>query len=58
MSSKPSYVVFSNKKLEANFEKLKNGKSEDKQLYESITEAIDDIKNDHCWQSDWGLKAW
>lgn len=38
-------VVFENKELEKNFEQLKQGKFEEKQLYEFITRAIKDLKN-------------
>ena len=44
MSDKPIYVAFSSPKLEKNFVKLKEGKFEDKQLYEFIERAIDDLK--------------
>ncbi len=44
MSDKPIYVAFANPKLENNFDKLKEGKFEDKQLYEFIERAIDDLK--------------
>ena len=36
MNSKPIYVAFANPKLEKDFEKLKQGKFEDKQSYEFI----------------------
>lgn len=45
MSDKPIYVSFANPKLEKDFEKLKEGKFEDKQLFEFITRAITDLKN-------------
>ena len=44
MNSKPIYVVFANPKLEKDFGKLKQGKFEDKQLYEFIERAISDLK--------------
>ena len=44
MSDKPIYVAFASPKLEKNFDKLKEGKFEDKQLYEFIERAIDDLK--------------
>ena len=44
MKDKPIYVAFANKKLESNFEKLQKGKFEDKQLYEFIERAINDLK--------------
>lgn len=44
MNSKPIYVAFANPKLEKDFEKLKQGKFEDKQLYKFIDRAISDLK--------------
>ena len=44
MNSKPIYVVFEEKKIENEFETLKEGKLEDKQLYGFIYEAIKDFK--------------
>ena len=44
MNSKPIHVAFANPKLEKDFEKLKQGKFEDKQLYEFIERAILDLK--------------
>ena len=49
MSNKPIYVAFANPKLEKNFEKLKQGTFEDKQLYDFIQRAILDLKkNPRC----------
>ena len=45
MNSKPVYVIFGDKKVESEFEALKEGKSEDKQLYEFIDRAINDLKH-------------
>ena len=45
MNSKPIYVTFGDKKVEIDFESLKDGKVEDKQLYSSIDRAIIDLKN-------------
>ena len=42
---KPIYVTFGEKKIEEEFEVLKEGKFQDKQLYEFIDRAIKDIKN-------------
>jgi len=42
--NKPIYVTFVNKKVEGEFESLKEGKFEDKKLYEFIERAIKDIK--------------
>ena len=41
---KDIFVTFINKKLETNFEFLKEGKFQDKQLYEFIDRAIRDLK--------------
>ena len=46
MNKKPVYVAFANKKIEQDFERLKEGKFEDKQLYTFIQRAIDDLKKD------------
>jgi hypothetical protein len=46
MSDKPIYVAFATPKLEKDFEKLKQGKFEDKQLFLFIQRAIDDLKDD------------
>ena len=44
MKDKPIYVAFASVKLEKDFEKLKEGKFEDKQLYHFIERAIGDLK--------------
>jgi Txe/YoeB family toxin of Txe-Axe toxin-antitoxin module len=44
MNDKPIYVAFASPKLEKNFEKLKNGNYEDKQVYSFIERAISDLK--------------
>jgi hypothetical protein len=44
MNKKPIFVAFANTKLEKDFEKLKKGKFEDKQLYDFIQRAISDLK--------------
>jgi len=44
MKDKPIYVAFATKKLESNFEKLQKGKFEDKQLYNYIERAMNDLK--------------
>ena len=46
MNKKPIYVAFANKKIEHDFERLKEEKFEDKQLYTFIQRAIDDLKKD------------
>lgn len=43
-NKKPNYVTFGEKKIEEEFEFLKEGKFQDKQLYESIERAIKDMK--------------
>lgn len=43
-SSKPIYVAFAEKKLEIDFENLKKGRFQDKQLYDSINRAILEMK--------------
>ena len=44
MNSKPIFVAFANPKLENNFNKLKAGKFEDKQLHNFLERAISDLK--------------
>ena len=44
MNGKPVYVTFVDKKIEAVFEELKEGKFEDKRLHGFILRAIDDLK--------------
>ena len=44
MNNKPIYVTFGDKKIENEFEILKEGKFEDKQLYDFIDRAIKDLK--------------
>lgn len=46
MNEKPKNVIFSEKKLEISFEELKEGKFEDKKLYDFINRAINDIKKE------------
>lgn len=46
MNEKPKKVIFSEKKVETSFEELKEGKFEDKRLYEFINRAINDIKKE------------
>jgi len=42
---KPVYVTFGEKKIEQEFELLKEGKFQDKQLYAFVERAIKDMKN-------------
>lgn len=44
-NNKPCYVTFGEVKVEQEFESLKEGKFQDKQLYEFIDRAIKDMKN-------------
>jgi hypothetical protein len=49
MNNKPIFVAFATTKLEKDFEKLKTGKFEDKQLYSFIQRSISDLKkNSMC----------
>lgn len=49
MNNKPIYVTFGEKKLEQEFEILKEGKFQDKKLHEFIDRARNDIKkNPSC----------
>lgn len=47
-NSKPVYVSFGEKKTEQEFELLKDGKFQDKQLYEFVDRAVKDMKNNHA----------
>ncbi len=43
-------IVFINEKLKSNFEELDKSKTEDKQLYNFLNRAIEDLKeNPFCW---------
>lgn len=44
MNNKPVYVTFCNEKIESEYESLKIGKFEDKELYKFISRAMDDLK--------------
>jgi len=46
MNDRTIAVVFADEKLEDDFEKLKNGTSEEKRLYKFISRAIEDLKKD------------
>ena len=39
-----SRIFFANEKLKKNFEKLKSGKSEEKELYNSLIQAFENLK--------------
>jgi methionine synthase II (cobalamin-independent) len=58
MNKKPVYVVFVNKKLEKNFEKLNKGKFQDKNLYKFINRAIDDLKQNPTYGIKIPKKIW
>ncbi len=45
-NDKPKYVTFIDKQTEDSFEKLKEGKFEDKKLYGFIERTISDLKKD------------
>lgn len=45
MNDKPIYVTFGDKKIEKEYESLKEGKYKDKQLYNFIDRAIKDLKS-------------
>jgi len=45
VNNKPVHVTFGEKKIEKEFEELKEGKFEDKQLYNFIDRAIKDLKS-------------
>ena len=58
MNQKPIFVTFVEKKLESTFEELKEGKFEDKRLYEFINRAIDDLKKDPISGTKIPKKLW
>ena len=47
MNDKQIYVAFITPQLKQEFDSLKEGKFEDKKLYEFIDRATEDIKKDH-----------
>ena len=55
---KSIFVTFINKKLENNFETLKKGKFQDKQLYEFIDRAIKDLKKNPMCATKLPKKLW
>jgi hypothetical protein len=61
MNNKPIYVTFGEKKIEDEFEALKEGKFEDKQLYNFINRAIQDLKKIQLvvqrFRKTYGLKS-
>ena len=44
MNGRSIEIVFVEERIEREFEKLKNGKSEEKQLYKFISRAMNDLK--------------
>ena len=58
MNNKPIYVTFGEKKIESEFEILKEGKFEDKQLYEFIDRAIKDLKSNPTCGTKIPKKLW
>ncbi len=44
--SRLKYVVFADSRLKVAFDKLKKGRGEEKELYELINRAFDDLKED------------
>ena len=58
MNNKPIYVTFGEKKIENEFEILKEGKFEDKQLYEFIDRAIKDLKSSPTCGTKIPKKLW
>lgn len=58
MNNKPIYVAFASPKLEKDFEKLKEGRFEDKQLYSFIERAIDDLKKNLMRRVKISKKLW
>ena len=58
MNNKPTYVTFGEKKIENEFEILKEGKFEDKQLYDFIERAIKDLKTNPTCGTKIFKKLW
>ena len=56
--SKEIVVAFISEKLKSNFEILKEGKHEDKKLYDFIDRAIDDLKKDPMCGTKIQKKVW
>ncbi|MFH0817452.1 MAG: hypothetical protein V1909_02345 [Candidatus Micrarchaeota archaeon] len=44
--SRINHIVFAEEKLKKTFDRLKKGRSEEKELYELINRAFDDLKKD------------
>ncbi len=58
MNNKPIYVSFREKKIENEFEVLKEGKFEDKQLFDFIERAIKDLKTNPTCGTKIPKKLW
>ena len=58
MNEKPKYVTFIDKKTEDSFEALKEGKFEDKRLYELITKTITELKNNSIQYTKISKNIW
>ena len=58
MNNKPMYVTFGEKKIEDEFEVLKGGKFEDKQLFGFINRAIKDLKTNPTCGTKIPKKLW
>jgi len=56
--SKEILVAFVNKKLKSEFESLKGGKFEDKELFDFIDKAMDDLKKDSTCGIKISRKLW
>jgi len=55
---KPIYVGFIDRKLESEFESLKEGKFQDKRLYGFMDRAIKDLKKDPTFGTKIRKKIW
>ena len=58
MKGKPIYVTFRDEKLESAFDNLKEGKFEDKKLYNFIDRAIKDIKKNPACSTKLPKRLW
>lgn len=58
MNDKPIYVTFGDKKIEKEYESLKEGKYKDKQLYNFIDRAIKDLKSNPTCGTKIPKKLW
>jgi len=56
--NKEILVAFINKKLKEEFNSLKEGKFEDKELYKSINKAMDELKKDPLCGAKIPKKLW